>query len=102
MPRNQKLTKLVAARTIKAAMAEPGAVLLLFDDDSRMKIRTAAPVTVSLGGKIKYPTSKHTVAASPDSAVSFGSPRRWALLCEANTAVDDQLRAGNVARILRE
>jgi hypothetical protein len=28
----------------------------------------------------KYPASKHTVAASPDSAVSFGSPRRWALL----------------------
>src|SRR6516162_1058692 len=31
-------------------------------------------------GHRAYPASKHTVAASPDSAVSFGSPRRWALL----------------------
>jgi hypothetical protein len=53
MPRNQKLTKVIAGRTIKAATAEPGAVVLLFDDDSKMKIRTAAPVAVSPGGKIK-------------------------------------------------
>jgi hypothetical protein len=53
MPRNQKLTKVIAGRTIKAATAEPGAVLLVFDDDSRMKIRTAAPVAVSPAGKVK-------------------------------------------------
>lgn len=50
---NQKLTKVIAGRTIKAATAEPGAIVLLFDDDSRMKIRTAAPAAVSPGGKIK-------------------------------------------------
>jgi hypothetical protein len=53
MPRNQKLTKVITGRTIKAATAEAGAVVLLFDDDSRMKIRTAAPVAVSPGGKVK-------------------------------------------------
>jgi hypothetical protein len=53
MPRNQKLTKVIAGRTVKAATAEPGNVLLAFDDDSRMKIRTASPVTVSPGGKVK-------------------------------------------------
>jgi hypothetical protein len=53
MPRNQKLTKVIAGRTIKSATAEPGGVLLVFDDDSRMKIRTATPAAVSPGGKVK-------------------------------------------------
>jgi hypothetical protein len=53
MPRNQKLTKVVVGRTVKAATAEPGGVLLLFDDDSRMKIRTAVTATVAPGGKVK-------------------------------------------------
>ena len=53
MPRNQKLTSVIVGRTVKAATAEPGSVVLLFDDDSRMKIRTAAPTAVSPGGKIK-------------------------------------------------
>jgi hypothetical protein len=53
MPRNQKLTKVIAGRTIKAATAEAGAIVLLFDDDSRMKIRTGAPAEVSPGGKVK-------------------------------------------------
>ena len=47
MPRNQKLTKVIAGRTIKAVTAESRGILLLFNDDSRMKIRTAAPVAVS-------------------------------------------------------
>jgi coenzyme F420-reducing hydrogenase alpha subunit len=53
MPRNQKLTKVIAGRTIKAATTEPGGVLILLDDQSRMKIRTAAPAAVSPGGKVK-------------------------------------------------
>jgi hypothetical protein len=53
MARNQKLTKVIAGRTLKALTAEPGVVLILFDDDSRMKIRTAAPAAVSPGGKVK-------------------------------------------------
>ena len=53
MQRNQKLTKVIAGRTIKAATAEPGAVLILFDDQSSMKIKTAAASTVPPGGKVK-------------------------------------------------
>ena len=53
MPRNQKLTKVVAGRTIKVATVEPGNVLVLFDDQSSMKIKIAGPATVPPGGKIK-------------------------------------------------
>ena len=53
MSRNQKLTKVIAGRTIKAATTEPGGLLILLDDQSSMKIKTAAAATVSTGGKIK-------------------------------------------------
>jgi len=53
MPRNQKLTKVIAGRTVKVATVEPGAVLVVFDDESRMKIKTAGPATVPSGGKVK-------------------------------------------------
>jgi hypothetical protein len=38
---------------VKVATTEPGGVLLLFDDQSRMKIKTATAATVSPGSKIK-------------------------------------------------
>jgi hypothetical protein len=53
MPRNQKLTKVVAGRTIKAATVERGGVLVLFDDQSKMKIKIAGPATIPVGGKVK-------------------------------------------------
>ena len=53
MPRNQRLTRLIAGRTVKVATVEPGGVLVLFDDESRMKIKTAGPATISPGGKVK-------------------------------------------------
>ena len=53
MPRNQKLTKVIAGRTINAATAEPGGVLVLFDDQSNMKIKTAGSATIPPGGKVK-------------------------------------------------
>jgi hypothetical protein len=53
MPRNQKLTKVIAGRTVKIATVEPGAVLVLFDDESRMKIKTTGSATIPLGGKVK-------------------------------------------------
>ena len=53
MARNQKLTKVVAGRTVKAATVEPGGVLVLFDDQSNMKIKTAGPATIPPGGKVK-------------------------------------------------
>jgi len=53
MPRNQKLTKVIAGRTVKAATVDPGAVLVVFDDQSKMKIKTTGPATIPPGGKIK-------------------------------------------------
>jgi len=53
MQRNQKLTKVIAGRTIKAVTTEPGSVLVLFDDESSMKIKTSGPATIPPGGKIK-------------------------------------------------
>jgi hypothetical protein len=53
MPRNQKLTKVIAGRIVRAATVEPGGVLVLFDDESTMKIKTAGPATIPPGGKVK-------------------------------------------------
>ena len=53
MQRNQKLTKVLAGRTIKAATVEPGDVLILFDDQSNMKIKTTGPATIPSGAKVK-------------------------------------------------
>jgi hypothetical protein len=50
MPRNQKLTKVIAGRAMKAATVEPGGVLVLFDDQSSLKIKTASAAVVSPGG----------------------------------------------------
>ena len=53
MPRNQKLTKVIAGRKIKAVTTESGSVLVLFDDQSSMKIKTAGAAAVSPGSKVK-------------------------------------------------
>jgi hypothetical protein len=53
MPRNQKLTKVIAGRTVNVATIEPGGVSVLFDDESHMKIKTAGPATIPPGGKVK-------------------------------------------------
>ena len=53
MRRIQKLTKVLVGRTIKAVTSEPGSVLVLFDDQSNMKVKIAGPATIPPGGKIK-------------------------------------------------
>jgi hypothetical protein len=53
MPRNQKLTKVIAGRIVKATTVEQGGVLILFDDQSSLKIKTSRPATISPGGKVK-------------------------------------------------
>jgi len=53
MPRNQKLTKVIAGRTVKAVTPAPGGVLVLFDDESSMKIKTASAAAVPAGGKVR-------------------------------------------------
>jgi hypothetical protein len=53
MRRNQKLIKVIAGRTIKTVTTEPRSVLVLFDDQSSMKIKTAGPATIPPGSKVK-------------------------------------------------
>ena len=53
MPRNQKLTKVIAGRTIKAVTTESGSVSVLFDDQSSMTIKTAGAAAVSPRSKVK-------------------------------------------------
>jgi hypothetical protein len=53
MSRNRKLTKVIADRTIKTVMTEPGSILVLFDDQSNMKVKIAGPATIPPGGKVK-------------------------------------------------
>jgi hypothetical protein len=55
MRRNQKLTKVIAGRTIKGVTIEPGSVLVLFDDQSNIKIKTVGAVAVPPGSKVKIP-----------------------------------------------
>ena len=38
---------------MKVAKVEPGAVLVLFDDQSSMKIKTVGATAISPGGKVK-------------------------------------------------
>ena len=38
---------------MQGATVEPGGVVL-FDDQSRMKIKTAGPATIPAGGKVKF------------------------------------------------
>ena len=53
MQRNQKLTKIIAGRTIEAVTTEPESVLVRFDDQSSMKIKTVGAASVSPGSKVK-------------------------------------------------
>jgi hypothetical protein len=53
MRRNQKLTKVLVGRTIKTVTTEPGSVLVLFDDQSSMKIKTAGAAAISPGSRVK-------------------------------------------------
>jgi hypothetical protein len=46
MRRNQKLTKVITGRTIKAVTTEPGSVLVVFEDQSSMKIKTTGAAAV--------------------------------------------------------
>jgi hypothetical protein len=54
MARNQKLTKVIAGRTIKAVTTEPESVLVLFDNESNMKIKTAGAAAASRGSRVKF------------------------------------------------
>jgi hypothetical protein len=93
MPRNQKLTRVIAGRTVKAATVEPGAVLVLFDDQSNMKIETAGPARISPGGKAK---SVHEAKAEfkidfedgPSATLCLADPDSSVAVRDKNHAVD--------------
>jgi hypothetical protein len=91
MRRNQKLTKVIAGRTLKAVTTEPGSVLVLFDDESSMKIKTAGPATIPAGGKVK---SVHEAKAEFRIEFEDGSS---ATFCLANPGSSVAVRDKNNA-----
>ena len=91
MRRNQELTKVLVGRTIKAVTTEPGSVLVLFDDQSNMKVKIAGPATIPPGGKIK---SVHEVKADFKIEFEDGSS---ATLCLANPGSSVAVRDKNNA-----
>jgi hypothetical protein len=54
MRRNQKLTRVITGRSVQRATAEPGKLVITFDDQSAMQIKTAGIADMfPPGGKIK-------------------------------------------------
>jgi hypothetical protein len=90
MPRNQKLTKVIAGRTVKV---EPGGVSVVFDDESRMKIKTTGPATIPPGGKVK---SVHETKAEfkiefedgPSATLCLADPGSSVAVRDKNNAVE--------------
>jgi hypothetical protein len=91
MRRNQKLTKVIAGRTLKTVTTEPGSVLVLFDDQSSMKIKTTGAVAISPGSEME---SVHEVKAEFKIAFADGSS---ATFCVANPGSSVALRDKNNA-----
>jgi hypothetical protein len=54
MPRNHKLTAVVAGRCVQSTTCGPGKLVIVFDDQSTMTLRTTGiAATVSTGAKVK-------------------------------------------------
>jgi hypothetical protein len=93
MPRNQKLTKVIAGRTIKSATVQSDVVLVVFDDQSNMKIKTAGPATIPPGSKVK---SVHEVKAEfkmqfedgSSAALSLANPGSSVAVRDKNNAIE--------------
>jgi hypothetical protein len=93
MPRNQKLTKVIAGRTIKTVTTEPRSVLVLFDDQSNMKVKIGGPATIPPGGKIK---SVHEAKADfkiefedgSSATLSLANPGSSVAVRDKNNAVE--------------
>jgi hypothetical protein len=93
MRRNQKLTKVLVGRTIKTVTTEPGSVLVLFDDQSNIKVKVAGPATIPPGGKIK---SVHEAKADfkiefedgSSATLSLANPGSSVAVRDQNNAVE--------------
>jgi hypothetical protein len=54
MPRNHKLTAVVAGRCVQSATCEPGRLVIVFDDQSTMTVKTAGTAAaISIGAKVR-------------------------------------------------
>jgi hypothetical protein len=54
MARNQKLTAVVAGRCVQSASPEPGRLVIVFDDQSTMTVKTdGIAAAISTGAKVK-------------------------------------------------
>ena len=53
MPRNQKLTRVIGGRTVQQATTEPGKLVIRFDGQSTMTVKTARIANLSPGAKVK-------------------------------------------------
>ena len=93
MSRNQKLTKVIAGRTVHDAATEPGDVLVLFDDQSSMKIKTAGPASLPQGRKVKSvheagPSSKIDFEDGSSTTLSLADPGSSVVVRGRNNAVE--------------
>jgi hypothetical protein len=79
MPRNQKLTKVIAGRTVKAITPAPGGVLILFDDESSMKIKTASAAAVLRAAMLDAFMKRGTSSESSSRTV-LARPYNWRIL----------------------
>ena len=54
MPRNYKLTNVIGGRIVQRTTAEPGKLVIRFDDESTMNVKTAGIAGIfPPGGKVK-------------------------------------------------
>jgi hypothetical protein len=71
-PRNQKLTSAIQARTVQVSTAKPGELVIRFDDEPTMKVKTAGIADIfPPGAKIKAVQEDGT-----EFAVQFEGGRR--------------------------
>jgi hypothetical protein len=83
----------IAGRTIKAVTTEPESVLVLFDDQSSMKIKTTGAAAVSPGSKVK---SVHETKADfriefedgSSATLSLANPGSSVAVRDKNNAVE--------------
>jgi hypothetical protein len=78
------------ARTVEAVTNEPGSVLVLFDNQSSMRSKTAGAVGDIAGGKIR---SAHEAKA--EFKIEFDYPGHWTIFLDTASRRTPQLTFGS-------
>ena len=95
MASNQKLTRLLAGRTLQGSAQEPGLLTLSFADGSTMKIKVAPAATnvaVNSGAKVKKVRQKGT-----ELDLDFADGTTWTVqTAEATSSVMLRDHAGKL------